>query len=87
MHLAKITFYSRPGSPECARARVWLLDRRYIFRERAVDADGEAHAAWINASPGGVVPAFDIDGQTFAGFDADRLQGALEYAGARRLQR
>jgi glutaredoxin len=87
MHLVKITLYSRPSSPECARARVWLLDRGYTFRERTVDADGEARAAWVKASPGGTVPAFDVDGQTFAGFDAPRLEGAIEYAGAQRLQR
>ena len=86
-HLAKITLYSRPASPACARARSYLVDHGYVFRERDVDADGEAQAAWKKAIPEGTLPAFDIDGQTFAGDDPRRIQAALDYAGARRLQR
>jgi hypothetical protein len=87
MHAAEITFYSRDGSPECGLARSWLLAGGYTFRERNVDADPSAREGWMQASAGGTVPAFDVDGQGFAGFDPARLQGALEYAGARRLQR
>jgi hypothetical protein len=87
MHTARITLYSRPDSHDSELARKWLLAGAYTFKERAVDADREARAAWMSASPAGVVPAFDIDGQAFAGFDPARLQAAIEYAGAKRLQR
>jgi glutaredoxin len=86
-HLAKITLYSRPSTPDCGRARSFLLAHGYVFKERDVDADEEARAAWRRAVPEGTVPAFDIDGQTFAGYDPARIQSALDYAGARRLQR
>jgi glutaredoxin len=86
-HLAKITLYSRPSTPDCGRARTFLLAHGYVFKERDVDADEEARAAWRRAIPDGTVPAFDIDGQTFGGYDPARIQAALDYAGARRLQR
>jgi glutaredoxin len=87
MHTAQITLYTRPTSSDCAPARAWLLAHGYAFRERDVDADNEGRAGWQKASPDGVVPAFDIDGQSFAGFDAARVEAALQYAGVRRLQR
>jgi len=86
MHAVPITLYCRPP-PECERARAWLRDGSYLYRERNVDVDPTAAAAWKRIAPDGTVPAFDVDGQTFAGFDPDRVTGALEYAGARRLQR
>jgi glutaredoxin len=86
MHKANITFYSRPASTDCGLARTWLLSHGYLFRERDIDADRDARAAWQRTVPGGTVPAFDIDGQAFGGYDPARIQAALEYAGARRLQ-
>jgi glutaredoxin 3 len=87
MHAVQIVVYSRPDVPECARARTWLLTRGYVFKERNVDADHDARTAWGAISPDGALPSFDVDGQAFGGFDPARLEGALEYAGARRLQR
>jgi len=87
MHGAVITFYSRPASTSCGLARTWLLSHGYVFKERDVDADAQARAAWQRAIPDGTVPAFDIDGQAFGGYDPARIQAALEYAGVRRLQR
>jgi hypothetical protein len=87
MHEAQITLYSRTTSPESNLARSWLLSRNYTFKEHNVDADVNAREGWMKASPSEEVPAFDVDGQGFAGFDPGRLQAALEYAGARRLQR
>ena len=43
--------------------------------------------SFLRPIPDGTVPAFDIDGQTFGGYDPARIQAALDYAGARRLQR
>ena len=87
MHTAQITLYSRPTSPESGLARTWLLARGYTFKERNLDADVEGREAWQKAIPDGAVPGFDIDGQAFGGFDPERLQAAIAYAGARRLQR
>jgi glutaredoxin len=87
MRLSRITMYSRVDCGDCGRTRDWLLARGYTFKERNVDADDQARAAWRKASPGGTVPALDIDGQPLVGFDTARIQAALEYAGARRLQR
>jgi hypothetical protein len=87
MHAAVITLYSRPASADCGLARNWLLARGYTFKERDVDADLQARAAWTRTVPGDTVPAFDIDGQAFGGYDPPRIQAALEYAGAKRLQR
>jgi hypothetical protein len=66
--------------------RQWLLDRGYTPRERDVDHDAAAASEW-RAFAGGTVPAFDVDGQRFAGFDPHRLDAAIDYAAARRLQR
>ncbi|MGO8992129.1 MAG: glutaredoxin family protein [Polyangiaceae bacterium] len=87
MHLVKITLYSRPASTDCGRARTWLLDHGYTFKERDVDEDLEAKAEWKKAIPSGTVPAFNVDGTIVSGYDPARIQGAIEYAGARRLQR
>jgi hypothetical protein len=86
MRTVPITMYCRPP-PECERARAWLQDGNYVYKERNVAVDPSATGAWRKIAPNGTVPAFDIDGQTFAGFDPERIKGALEYAGARRLQR
>ncbi len=86
VHTVPITMYCRPP-PECERARAWLQDGNFVYKERNVIVDPGATAAWRKIAPDGAVPAFDVDGQTFAGFDPERLKGALEYAGARRLQR
>jgi glutaredoxin len=86
MHAVPITMYCRPP-PECERARAWLQDGNYAYKERNVAVDPMASAAWQKIAPNGTVPAFDIEGQTFVGFDPERIKGALAYAGARRLQR
>jgi hypothetical protein len=86
MHAVPITMYCRPP-PECERARAWLQGEGYVYKERNVAVDPSAASTWRGISPSGTVPAFDIDGQTFAGFDPERVNGALAYAGARRLQR
>ncbi len=87
MHAVKIVFYSRPATADCGVARAWLVARGYTFKERDVDADPDARAAWRGSGAGDTIPAFDIDGQAFGGFDPARVQSAIEYAGARRLQR
>ena len=86
-HAARITMFCRHGDPACAPARVWLLDRGFTYRERDVDADSQARAAWQRIAPDGAIPAFEIDGDGVGGFDPARLEAALDYAGARHLQR
>jgi serine/threonine-protein kinase len=87
MHQAKIELFSRAGSDDCMKARAWLVARGYTYAERNIDVDPAGARAVAQISPDKTVPAFDVDGQRFAGFDSERLQAALEYAGARRLQR
>ena len=86
MRAVPITMYGRDSS-DCTRARTWLARGGYTFKERNVDADPTAQASWKKIAPDGVVPAFDVEGQTFAGFDPDRIRAALSYSAARRLQR
>ena len=86
-HAARITLFCRHGDLACAPARVWLLDRGFTYRERDVDADAQARAAWQRIAPDGAIPAFEIDGEGVGGFDPARLEAALDYAGARHLQR
>jgi hypothetical protein len=81
-----VTMYCRPAAAACGSVRQWALDRGYGLRERDVDHDGAAEKEWRGFA-GGVVPAFDVDGQRFAGFDAARIDAAVDYAAARRLQR
>jgi glutaredoxin len=86
-HAARITLFCRRGALACAPARVWLLDRGFTYRERDVDVDPQARQAWQRVAPDGAIPAFEIDGEGVGGFDPARLEAALDYAGARHLQR
>jgi len=81
-----VTLYCRPSDPACAPVRQWLLDRGVLYTEKNVDDDKKAHADWMLFS-GGAVPAYDVDGQRFASTDRARLDRAIDYAAARRLQR
>jgi hypothetical protein len=80
-----VTLYCRPAAAACASVRQWLLDRGHPPKERDVDHDPAAAAEW-HGFAGDTIPAFDVDGQRIAGFDPARLDGAIEYAAARRLQ-
>jgi glutaredoxin len=84
MALEKIVMYSRPSDPECGALRSWMLSHGHLFVEKDVDADGEARSAWAKVAR--TVPALDIDGTVVVGFEPARIEAAIEYAGARRVQ-
>jgi hypothetical protein len=70
-----------PRSPPPHR----LLTRGYSFKESDVDADREARGVLRKA--GGAVPALEIDGAMLPGFDAERIQAAIDHAGVTRVQK
>ncbi len=82
--LEKIVMYSRPSDPDCGALRNWMLAHGHLFLEKDVDADGEARAAWERVAR--TVPALDIDGTVVVGFEPARIEAAIEYAGARRVE-
>jgi hypothetical protein len=86
MHAESITMYCRPA-PNCAHQRAWFQQRGLLYRERNVDVDPAAAAFARKIAPDGTLPVFEVDRQSFAGTDDDRLVRAVAYAAAVRLQR
>jgi hypothetical protein len=58
-------------------------DLAYI--ERDVEDDEANAVAMRKISPKGSIPAFDVEGETWAGWSSSRLESAVEKAAKRRL--
>ncbi len=66
---ARITLFSKPGCPYCARARKMLKDKGYRFEEIELGSHGISTSSLQAVSGRGTTPQVYIDGQHIGGSD------------------
>ena len=76
-----VTVYSTPTCGYCQAAKRFLRDHRVRFREIDVSRDARAEAEIARRTGRHSVPAIDVNGRLFVGFDPRRLAAALGIKG------
>lgn len=71
----RITLFSKPGCPHCARARKMLADKGYRFEEIELGSHGISYSSLQAVTGRGTTPQVYIDGQHIGG--ADELKAWL----------
>ena len=66
---ARITLFSKPGCPHCARARKMLRDRSLSFEEIELGSNGVSYSSLQAVTGRGTTPQVYIDGQHIGGAD------------------
>jgi glutaredoxin-like protein len=66
---ARVTLFSKPGCPYCARARKMLEDKGYHFEEIELGSHGISYSSLQAVSGRGTTPQVYIDGQHIGGAD------------------
>lgn len=66
---ARISLFSKPGCPHCARARKLLADRNYRFEEIELGNRGISYSSLQAITGRGTTPQVYIDGQHVGGAD------------------
>ncbi|MDX2423058.1 MAG: glutathione peroxidase [Amphritea sp.] len=65
----RISFFSKPGCPYCARARKMLIDKGYLFEEIELGDHGVSYSSMQAITGQGTTPQIYIDGQHIGGAD------------------
>jgi len=65
----RITLFSKPGCPHCARARKMLGDADYRFEEIELGSDGVSYSSLQAVTGHGTTPQVYIDGKLVGGAD------------------
>ena len=66
---ARITLFSKPGCPHCARARRMLTEKGYRFEEIELGSHGITYSSLQAVTGRGTTPQVYIDGQHIGGAD------------------
>ncbi len=72
---ARVTLFSKPGCPHCARARKMLTEKDYRFEDIELGSHGVSFSSLQAVTGRGTTPQVYIDGQHIGG--ADELQAWL----------
>ncbi len=65
----RITVFSKPGCPHCARARKMLIDKGYRYEEIELGSHGVSYSSLQAVTGRGTTPQVYIDGQHIGGAD------------------
>ena len=65
----RVTLFSKPGCPHCARARKLLQDKGYRFEEIELGSHGISYSSLQAVTGRGTTPQVYIDGQHIGGAD------------------
>ena len=65
----RVTFFSKPGCPHCARARTMLDEKGYRFEEIELGSHGISNSSLQAVTGRGTTPQVFIDGQHVGGAD------------------
>ena len=66
---ARVTLFSKPGCPHCARARMLLADKGYRFEEIELGNHGISYSSLQAVTGRGTTPQIYIDGKHIGGAD------------------
>jgi glutaredoxin-like protein len=65
----RISFFSKPGCPHCARARKMLSEKNYRFEEIVLGSHGVSYSSLQAVTGRGTTPQVYVDGQHIGGAD------------------
>ena len=66
---ARVSMFSKPGCPHCARAHKLLTDKSYLFEEIELGSHGVSYSSLQAVTGRGTTPQVYIDGQHIGGAD------------------
>ena len=81
----KVTLFYTERCPHCSEARAYLTAHGVRAEQYDIDKDPKARARYLRLNPKGSLPTLVVEKQVLAGFDADRLERALDRAARARL--
>lgn len=73
----RVTVYTTPTCPWCARAKRYLRQRDVTFREIDVSRDAAAARRLVRRTGQMTVPVVEIDGRPVVGFDKPEIDKLL----------
>jgi len=83
----KINVYFTERCQHCIEAHGYLVAHGIQAAEHDIDKDPRARAKLRKLNPKGSLPTLEVDGQVLPGFDATRLESALDRAAHSRIRR
>jgi len=81
----KVTLFYTERCPHCSEARGYLTAHGVRAEQYDIDKDPKARARYLRLNPRGSLPTLVVEKQVLAGFDADRLERAIDRAARARL--
>ena len=78
--MTKITVYSTPTCPWCAKAKDYLKKKKIEFRDVDITEEDKDREEMIDKSGQMGVPVIDIDGTIIVGFNPKEIEKALKEA-------
>ena len=76
--MTKITVYSTPTCPWCAKAKDYLKKKKIEFRDVDITEEDKDREEMIDKSGQMGVPVIDIDGTIIVGFNPKEIEKALK---------
>lgn len=83
----QVTVYYTQGCRYCTAARRFLTQKGIQFQSHDIEADPSARSRQRALNPQGTVPTLEVDGQVLVGFNAQRIERAIDRAAQRRRER
>jgi glutaredoxin len=81
----QVTLFYTVRCPHCSEARGYLTAHGVRAEQYDIDKDPKARARYRRLNPKGSLPTLVVEKQVLAGFDADRLEHAIDRAARARL--
>ena len=75
--MTKLTIYTTPPCPWCAKTKEFLKQKKISYTERNVVEDEQAREEMIKKSNQMGVPVLDIGGEIIIGFDSEAILTAV----------
>lgn len=76
--MANVKVYSTPTCPFCKKAKEFLKQNNFTFKDLDVAESEQARSEMIKKSGQVGVPVLDIDGEIIVGFDREKIKKALK---------
>jgi glutaredoxin len=83
----KVTLYYADRCQHCSEAQAYFVAHAIHAQARDIDKDPRARARYHELNPRGSLPTIEVEGQVLPGFDAPRLERALDRAARARIRR
>lgn len=75
----KITVYSTSTCAACKQAKAFITEKGFEYENKDVGEDAKAREEMMTKNGGIIsVPTIEIDGQIIIGYDAEKIESALQ---------